>query len=214
MKVIYLIITTVILIISLSAGCGDLGVNRTIQIADGESHKGDLNSVNGAIIIGRNCEISGGCRTVNGGIEVKESATVEDLLAVNGSISLAEKVQVLGEVNTVNGSIDCQQGVTVKDEISTLNGDINLNNSTVKYNVQTINGDITLHNKSIVEGDIVIRPRRGFSADNPALSITISDSSVVGGDIINRDKDRTVNVILSSGGQVKGRVQNAEVIRQ
>ncbi len=214
MKVIFLIVASVILFISLFTGCGDLGVNRTIQIADGERHQGDLNSVNGAIIIGRNCEISGGCRTVNGGIEVKESAAVEDLQTINGSISLAEKVQVLGEVNTVNGSIDCQQGVTVKDEISTMNGDINLNNSTVKYNVQTANGDITLHNKSRVEGDIVIRPRRGFSSGNPALNIIISDSSVVAGNIINRDKDRTVNVILSSGGQVKGHVQNVQIIEQ
>jgi hypothetical protein len=214
MKVNYLISTSVILIAALFTGCGDLGLNRTIQIAAGEKHKGDLNSVNGAIIIGRNCEIIGSCRTVNGGIEVKESATVEDLMAVNGSISLAEKVRVLGEVNTVNGSIDCRQGVTVKKEVSTINGNINLNNTTVKYDVSTINGDIALHNKSIVEGDIVIRPRHGFSHANPALDISISDSSVVAGDIINRDKDRTVNVILSGGGQVKGRLQDVQITRQ
>jgi hypothetical protein len=214
MKVIYPVLTSVILIAALFTGCGDLGVNRTLQIADGEKHKGDLNSVNGAIIIGRNCEISGDCRTINGEIEIKESSTVHDLMAVNGSISLAEKAKVSGAVNTVNGAINCQNGVVVQDELSTLNGDINLNNTMVNHDVLTVTGDISLHDRSIVEGDIIIRPRRGFSKDNHALNIAISDSSVVAGDIINRDKNRKVNVILSSGGQVKGSIQNAEIIRQ
>jgi hypothetical protein len=201
------------LVVLLLAGCGKLGINRTIEIADGERHKGDLNTVNGAIIIGKNCEISGNCRTVNGGIEVKDSATVEDLLAVNGSISVGEGVQVLGEITTVNGSIDCQNGVAVKDEISTINGDITLNNTTVAHNVLTINGDISLSGKSIIAGDIIIRARRNFAENSKPLHITINDSSVVRGDIVNRDKNRTVKLILARGGQVKGQLQKVDVIQ-
>jgi DUF4097 and DUF4098 domain-containing protein YvlB len=214
MKAIYFTFMLIIVILSLFTGCGDLGVNRTIQLADGERHQGELNSVNGEIIIGRKCEVTGSCRSVNGGIEIKDSATVHDLVAINGSISVAAGVQILGEVTTVNGTIDCQKGVVVKEELSTINGDINLNNTTVKDDVQTVNGDITLQSESVIEGDVVIRTRHGFSNENSAIHIVVGDNSVVKGDIINRDESRRVKVILSGGGQVLGSVQQADIIRE
>jgi len=195
-------------------GCGDLGLNRTIQVADGEKRSQDLNSVNGAILIGRQCEILGNCRTVNGGIEIGESSTVHDLMAVNGSISIAENARIIGDVTTVNGSIECESGVVVNDEVSTINGDINLDRTRVEYDVKTINGDVLLRNKTVVNGDVVIRARRGFSTENAAIHITIQDSSIVEGNIINRDEKRTVKVILARGGQVKGKIQKAEVVQE
>jgi len=214
MKVKYNVYSMIFLLVFLVAGCGKLGVNRTIQIADGERYKGDLNSVNGAIIIGKNCEIIGSCHAINGAIEVKDSAIVHSLLAVNGSISIGERVKILGEASTVNGSIQFQKGVNVKDEVSTINGDIEMNNTTIEYNVTTINGDISLRNKSVIEGDIVIRARRGYAENTKPLLIMINDSSLVQGDIINRDKNRSVKLILASGGRVAGQIREIEVTRQ
>ena len=50
------------LAISLAGTC-DVGINRTIYIEDGETKRGDINSVNGSIIIGKECKVLGSSRT-------------------------------------------------------------------------------------------------------------------------------------------------------
>jgi hypothetical protein len=54
------------------------------------------------------------------------------------------------------------------------------------------------------------KPRLGGSAR--PLEISISEGSVVKGDIIVRNPKRRVTVILESGGRIAGRVENAELI--
>jgi DUF4097 and DUF4098 domain-containing protein YvlB len=217
MKVSNVLRVTLFALFILVTGCGDLDLNRTIRVADGEKRSADLNSVNGAIIIGKQCEILGNCRTVNGGIEIGDSSSVHDLIAINGSISISENTRITGDVTTINGSIDCASGVVIHDEVSTINGDITLNGTRVENDVKTINGDILFRNKTIVRGDVVIRSRRsgkGFSEDHPVIQIMVQDSSIVEGDIINRDDKRSVKVILSGGGKVEGRILKAEVVQE
>jgi hypothetical protein len=214
MKQSHLSLARIIIFATWLIGCGDIGVNRTIQIADGEKRRGDLNSVNGAVIIGKNCEIEGSCRAVNGKIVVDESSTVHDLMSINGSITVKTGVRVQGEITAVNGSVQCEPDVVVKEEISTINGDIRLDNSRVAYDILILNGDVLLHNRSVVDGDVVFRKEPGRAQDHSSLQITISDSSIVAGSIINRDENREVSVLLTTGGQVKGKIQNVDIVRE
>ncbi len=67
-------------------------VNQSIEIEDGKKIRNDLNTINGNIVIGRECLVQGTCRTVNGSIEVGEQSEVYELQTVNGSIRIGHDV--------------------------------------------------------------------------------------------------------------------------
>jgi len=48
----------------------NIEVNQNVRIENGEKYTDDINTVNGSIIIGKNCAISGDCRSINGSLEV------------------------------------------------------------------------------------------------------------------------------------------------
>jgi hypothetical protein len=58
----------------------------------------------------------------------------------------------------------------------------------------------------------VIKGKAKGGGKKKGLEITISESSLVEGDIVVKDSDRKVKVILSGGGKVLGEIKNAEVI--
>ena len=194
-------------------GC-NVSVNRTIYIRDGQTVRDSQNTVNGNIIIGKECVVEGDCRTVNGRIEVGSNSQVYDLQTVNGTITVESDVKVEGDLNSVNGSIRCQKGVLVDGEISTVNGSIDLDSTTVKRDVITYNGDITLLKKCLVRGDITVKDSKGKSDHPRRVKIKISGESVVEGDVIVRDEDKEVRVYLSNGGKLNGRVRGAELIQE
>jgi len=66
-------------------GC-NMSVNRTIRIEDGETVRHSLNTVNGSVIIGKDCVIEGSCRSVNGSVLVGSRSKVGDLQSVNGGM--------------------------------------------------------------------------------------------------------------------------------
>jgi DUF4097 and DUF4098 domain-containing protein YvlB len=202
----------VVLAIS-SLNC-NLSVNKTLRIDDGERVRNSLNTVNGSIIIGEDCDVRGDCRTVNGRIEVGRNSKVRDLEIVNGGIRIDRNVEIKGNLSSINGKVDCSRGVRVNGEISTINGAIDLERVIVEDNIETYNGNITLKDKCEVYGDILIKRNKGKSDRRRNLKIRISDNSVVEGDIIVRDDRMKVIVYLSDGGKVKGKIKNAEIVKQ
>ena len=191
-----------------------MGINETLYVKDGETQRGDLNSVNGSIIIGKNCDVRGDCRSVNGRIEVGSGSSVEDLQSVNGGISLDEQVQVRQDVGTVNGPVSSAAGVKIRGRIKTLNGDMDLRGTAVTGDLRTMNGDIALASQSTVHGDIIVEEQHGSSDHSRVLDIRLSDGSIVEGSVIVEDDDITVRVHLASGGAVKGEVRGAEVVNE
>lgn len=194
-------------------GCS-LSVNKTITIADGESVRGSQNTVNGNILVGSHCEVNGDCRSVNGIVEVGNHSKVKDLQTVNGRITIEREVIVRGKIESVNGPVVCDPGVQIYDGVATVNGSIDLENTVVRRNITTYNGDIQLLDRSLIQGDIVVKKSKGDSHRRRRLRIDIAEESVVEGNIIVKDKTMDVKVILSEGGRVSGRIQDAEVIQE
>ncbi len=190
----------------------DMSVNRSQYLGDGERSAG-LTSVNGSIRVGSNCTVDGGCRTVNGRIEVGDGSRVDDLDTVNGRIEIGANVQVDGDAETVNGSIECGPGSKVLGKVTTVNGSLELRNTVVSEDLSTVNGDVRLREKSVVRGDIVIKGKRGFFSGGHRLEIRVEGGSIVEGGIDVRDPDNEVKVYISKDSTVKGEIRNAKVIR-
>jgi len=201
------------LVLFLFAGC-HVNVNKSIYIEDGETKMGNYSTVNGNIEIGKNCTVNGSCRSVNGFINVGKRSRVQTLQTVNGAIHLDEFVFVDGNVNTVNGHVHCKNDNVIKGDISSVNGHIELFNTVVRRDIIVYTGNVGLNNKSTVEGDILIKSSKNVNLEPEKLYITVTDSSVVNGDIINLSNDIEVRVKISAGAIVKGTIKDAtEVIR-
>lgn len=195
-----------------TAGC-QAGVNRSFSVADGETVDSGFNTVNGSIRVGRDAKVKGSSHTVNGRISVDDGSTVGDLGTVNGSIRIAEKVTVDGDLESVNGGVECSLGSEVDGDISTVNGDVDLEGTVVDGSIETINGEVTLRDASRVKRDVVIERNRG-SSSRKTLEIRVLDGSVIEGDVVVKARKRKVKVILADGGEVKGEIDGAEVVRE
>lgn len=208
----YFFCTFLGLVLTLSA-C-DFGVNKSIYVKDGETKRGSINTVNGNISIGKECTVTGSSRTVNGRIEVGKHSRVEDLQSVNGSVEVQKDVDVDGDIEVVNGPVLCDKGTRVHGSIQTVNGEIELQRTVVEKDITTVNGDIVLSGGSRVKGDIRVGSKGKSSGGEGVLRITISDDSVVDGDIVVEDTHKKVTVVLSRGGQVLGEIKGADVVRE
>lgn len=204
---------SVIALSFLSFSACDASVNRSRSLGDGERSAG-MSSVNGSIRIGADCDVNGGCHTVNGGIEVGNGSRVEDLETVNGRIVIGTGVEVRGDAQTVNGSFRAAAGSVVLGQVTTVNGRIELTNAVVDRDVSTVNGDVRLNDRSVIRGSIVIKGRRGIFFGGKHLEVRIEEGSVVEGGIDVRDPERRVRVYLGKDSQVKGRITNAKVIKE
>lgn len=197
----------------LSFSACDASVNSSRILGDGGRSAG-MSSVNGSIRIGADCDVNGGCHTVNGGIEVGNHSRVEDLETVNGRIVIGAGVEVRGDAQTVNGSFRAAADSVVLGQVTTVNGRIELTRAVVDRDVSTVNGDVRLRERSVIRGSIVIKGRRGFFSGGKHLEIRIEDGSVVEGGIDVRDPDRRVRVYIGKDSQVKGRITNAKVVKE
>lgn len=188
-------------------------LNSSIYIEAGEHLSNGCTSVNGSIHVGEGARIDGGCRSVNGSIQIESSCKTRDLQAVNGGIEVGEKSQVRGDISSVNGPVQCGNGVYVGGDVQSVNGSIQLDGAEVKEDVETHNGDIELRSGAVVRQDVVVKDSRRQDHREKPLQITI-DNSVIEGDVINKDDDLDVVVVLCNGGVVKGEVVNARVQRE
>jgi hypothetical protein len=198
------------------AAC-DATVNKSIYIKDNAVKDGSINSVNGSIFIGENAKVTGDCRSVNGSISIRNKADVSDLAAINGNIETGSDVLVREDIQSINGSINTGPGTKIRGDCETINGNIVMNNTQVGRKISTYNGNITLDNKSDVAGDIIIKKNKGrHNGHNEKMQIVISimNDSKVHGSIIVEDDKTDVTVRLISGGQVEGKVENAQVVKE
>jgi DUF4097 and DUF4098 domain-containing protein YvlB len=198
-------------------GC-NVSVNKGVDLPDGTRSGHGYTSVNGNIRMGSDCVIRGACRSVNGSIEVGAGSTARKLQSVNGSILVMEGARIREAVEAVNGGVE-MEAATETAAIKMVNGPVSLDSAIVTGSISTYNGNITLDNGSIVRGDIRIKRRKhghddGGRGKEETLVIEIMNRSSVQGDVIVVDPDQKVDLILSGGGKVKGRVQNVNVIRQ
>jgi DUF4097 and DUF4098 domain-containing protein YvlB len=200
------------LVLLVAASC-NASVNRSLTVGEGEKH-GGMNTVNGSIRVGEDAEVDGSCATVNGQIRVGEGSRVEDLSSVNGSIDVAGKVTVAGDVESVNGSVEVGAGSEIRGDVGTVNGGIRLEGVVVTGKVSTYNGGVTLREGTRVARDVVIERTRGSSDRRHSLDVKILGGSVVEGDVIVEDSKRKVTVYLEGGGEVKGEIRGAEVVRR
>jgi len=189
------------------AGCG---VNKSYRIDDGTTRSEGILTVNGSIRVGSDCTVGGDCTTVNGRVEVGDRSRVEELKTVNGRITIGEDCLIDGDLGTVNGRINCGSGSRITGEVGTVNGDISLDGARVEHDVTTVNGDVELSAGAFVGGDIVIH---GASKSASKVEIRIADGSVVAGDIRVKNQ-RKVQVVLSGGGEVQGKIKGAEVVKE
>lgn len=182
------------------------------RVGNGATHNGSLTTINTGITIGNGSTVTGESRTVNGSITVGDNSEVGDLRTVNGGIRIGSNTSVHGSASTINGSIRFKSAAQIEGTLSTINGTITLTETTIMENIVTINGNITLAQRSKVRGDIILRSR-GENNQSPKepLVIKLSDSSVVEGDIINKDEHYKVIVIIADDSKVLGEIKNAEV---
>jgi len=198
----------------LLTGClGEVSVNRSLRMRDGEQSRHGLTSVNGNIRVGEECRIGGPCQSVNGHITIGHSTEVADVHTVNGAVDLGREVLVDGDLGTVNGSIECAEGTWVRRDIETVNGSIRLLRTEVGDDVTTHNGDIHLLDGTEVHGDVRVRRVTGRTDRSRPLRIVVGEGSVVHGDVINRQDRFPVEVHLARGARVEGEILGAEVIR-
>ncbi|MBN2416686.1 hypothetical protein JXO52_12640 [bacterium] len=192
-----------------ASGC-NMAINRSVHVDDGEKVGHGYNAINGNVTIGNDCSVKGDCRSVNGSIRIGTNTHTGALQSVNGSIRIGSESVIHGSIASVNGPVDCGDGVVVQRDLDTVNGDVELVNTRVERDLTTYNGDVTLRRGSVVEGDIVIKEPKG-SSNHKEITIRLADASVVKGDVINRSRDVTVNLILSGNSEVKGNTRRVEV---
>jgi len=229
--------TAIVAVATLMLACNassDTQINKSINISEGEHKKGSLRSVNGSINVAHEASVDGSCTTVNGQIIIGENCDVGELSCVNGditvdrnsstgevstvngSIELGSEVRTEGNVGTVNGEITCKMGVQLAGDMGTVNGDMKTTETLITGDISTVNGSISLSEKSIVEGSIII-DRDNFKKKHKKhkpLVVTIDGKSKVKGDIEVKGDEPNVTVILTGGGEVLGKVINAELVRK
>lgn len=190
-------------------------VNQSVRIDDGTKHRDDITTVNGSITIGKDCEVLGLCRSINGNIRVGEGSTVRDIQSVNGKISIAENVRVDGDLSAINGGVTIKSGVVVTHDIDVINQHIRIEGSEIGGNISIQNGDVFLRDKTTLEGNILVDAEGLFESEGSrrrTVLIEISGGSVVKGNIEVGDQRLEVKVRLRDGGKVLGEVINAEIL--
>jgi len=196
-------------------------VNKSIKINAGSESDG-ATTVNGSISVGEGAVVSGTLRTVNGKIQVKDDATIEDaetvngsliigdsvsagdLTTVNGSVSLGEDTSISGGAEAVNGRIILEQGSKVQRDVSNVNGDMEFSGSEVSGNVTTVNGDIDLSDGAVVKGDVIVEKPSSWGWGNNSSKmpkVVVGPGSVVDGTI---RLEREVELYLSETAKVGG----------
>lgn len=210
------VIKTMKSILSLSVGifvvlACDTSINESVHVSDGKTHDGNINVVNGQIVIGNNCLIKGNCRVVNGSVTMGNNSTAYSITAINGGTNIGEDCRINDEITSVNGSINIKQR-SETGEISTVNGNIDIRGTHVTGDVNIINGDITLSDSAVVKGNIIIKS--GDDNEKRRVEIWLKNRSVVNGGIHAKNDNVDVRIYISGEGKVLGDIDEAEIIYQ
>lgn len=213
MRILLPVIMTMLIILT---AC-NVEVNKSIDLADGEKHRGDITTVNGSITTGKECIITGDCSAINGMISIGDGSQVKSLQTVNGPIEVGQKVIVKGDLGAINGGINVESGTEVFGDIGMINGRIDISNTVVKRDLSIKNGDIFIRNGSTVEGDILVEAEGLIDTEGSkrrTVTIRVTEDSRVLGDIEVGDTSIQAVLYLKTGGKVMGEITNMEVIEE
>ena len=187
-------------------------INESVYVNDGEIREGDIICINGSIIIGQDCKVLGGCKAINGSIKIGKNSEVESIQSVNGPIYIDSNCTVNGNITAINGEVQTSSNVNIIGDVSSINGNISLENTKVTDNVETENGDIILTAASIVEKDILIKGKSKWSDDKRYVEIRLEQGAQVLGNIDVEDEKISVKIYLSNDSKILGDVINAEIV--
>lgn len=212
-------VTSVTLLLALTA-C--IGVNSSINVADGETVDGNRSTVNGSINVGREARVNGDLETVNGSanigpgshvgdvetvngrIEIADDAAADSLETVNGQITIGSGVEITGDVEAVNGKVAIGPGSRVAGAVESVNGRITLEGADVS-SLANNNGGMELADGARVRGDLRVgKVRRGKENDRP--EIIIGRDCVVEGRLVF---ERPVVLRVHRSAQI-GEIEGAE----
>jgi DUF4097 and DUF4098 domain-containing protein YvlB len=179
---------------------GESTVNGSIDVGDGATVTGSLETVNGKIRVGDNSTV-GDANTVNGSISVGDGVKCGALSTVNGAIQVGDHATA-GEISTVNGRIELQDGSSAGGDVSTVNGGLGFHGSHVGGDVTTVNGDVELSDSAVIAGDLIVKkPHSWFGNDSHPPEIVIGPGSRVEGTI---RLERKVKLFISESAEVGG----------
>ena len=205
------------IVLSFLISACNVEVNKSIDLADGEKHRGDITTVNGSITTGKDCTITGDCSAINGMISIGDGSQVKSLQTVNGPIEVGLKVIVKGDIDAINGGINVESGSQIFGDIGMINGRIDISNTIVKRDLSIKNGDIFIRDGSTVEGDILVETEGLIDTEGSkrrTVTIRVTDGSQVLGGIEVGDTGIQTVLYLKSGGKVHGEIRNAEVVEE
>ena len=222
-----------LLMVLLTVPAFGASINKSVKVEAGGESDG-ASSVNGSITVGEDAVVTGGVSTVNGSIRVDSGATIEDASTVNGGVRIADKVQaedlstvngaikvgqsvtVDGEIEAVNGSIMVEKGSKISSNVSNVNGHIELSGAEVGGDVSTVSGDVDVIDGSVINGDLVVEKRSGWSWGNSTKRkprIVIGPGSSVKGTIkLEQEVELFISETAEVGG-VEGKMSMSDAVR-
>lgn len=163
-------------------------VNGSISIGTDAEVGGASQTVNGRISVDDGAQV-GALQTVNGAIRLGKKVVVKgDVQTVNGAAACGSGTEVQGDVGTINGSIQLA-GAVVDGQVATHNGAITLREQTVVKRDLVIERnrgvgnnkkalEIRILDGSVVEGDVIVHTKR-------EVKILMDKSSEVRGEVKN-----------------------------
>jgi hypothetical protein len=156
-------------------GSGSQKINGTVHVAaDPGVAATAAETVNGNIDIADSAAVTV-ANTVNGSVKLGAHATANALNTVNGTITVGAGAHVAQGVEAVNGGVILRGGAEVSGAIANVNGKIELAAARVGGGIKTVNGSISIFGASRVEGGILVKKTSGqwihFGNDVPRIEI-------------------------------------------
>ncbi len=182
---------------------GESTVNGNISVGAGATISGGLSTVNGTIRVDDDVRLDD-AETVNGALRLGDGVTASSLGTVNGSIRVGERGNIEDGIEAVNGRIEAGGGTVVGSGISNVNGEIELSGAEVSGDVSTVNGDVLLNDGTAVLGDVVIEKPNRWNWGNKQSrkpKVIVGPGSRVDGYVI---AEREIDLYLSESAQVGG----------
>jgi len=216
------------LLLALSVGGCEVGVNEDVAIAGGERSSGAA-VINGRIDVGPDAEVTGELSTVNGGVNVDRDAAVagintvngavtlgpgasaRSISTVNGDVTLGESARVERGVDLVNGDTRLGVGSEVGGDLGTVSGSIRLRDARVGGDVTTVSADVTLSGSSVIAGKLRVDSGGGMAGGVPRIVIG-PGSRVEGALEFEDDAEVYVSEEAEIGG-VEGVLSEDDIVR-
>jgi DUF4097 and DUF4098 domain-containing protein YvlB len=119
---------------------------------------------------------------------------------------------VQGSVSTVNGRVQLQQTSVAKD-VETVNGGLSFNAARIGGNVELVNGRVDVLAGTIVAGDLIVHKAKGNwgwgSKPKPPVVVIGDGSEIAGRILVENEKTK---LYIHEGARV-GAVEGVQAVR-